>query len=503
MYTNKFSKEQDKTCHPISSPKYDQPLISKTIKEIFSACSDLEVRDIYAGGKAQGKATIFFLDGIVSGSDVSENIIRPLTEPSRLSDAKNALQIIDLILHGAVWSASMRERKTTDEVVLDIINGYCAIIFDSLNTAVCYEARTTNQRSISEPMNEKSVKGAKDAFVETLRVNTSLVRRHLRTPALKFESTTVGRKSHTRVAVAYIDGLADMKLVDELMRRLDKIDIDGLITTASLEEYISDSVISPIPQLMHTERPDRFAMNLLEGRVGLIVDAMPIGWLVPGTISQMLKVPEDKSHHFIVSSALTALRYISLFMSVLLPAVYVAIAMYHQEMIPTKLLISTISSKQLVPFSTAAEILGMLVAFELLQEAGLRLPNPVGDTVSIIGALVVGQSAIQASVISPIAVIVVAFAGIAGYTIPNQDLGSAVRIFRFLLVLAAMAVGIFGLMVALILIIYHMCTLESFGVAYMSPLATRGIFNALFRPPLKWSKYRDPELKTTDKRNQA
>ena len=503
MYMKTFFQRYKGDYHPRKDIQYDVPLTAQTIKDVFTDCSDLEARDVYIGDKPHGRATVFFIDGIVAGGDISESVIRPLTIHPQLSEAKTAYKIVDLMMHGAVWSASVKLRCTTDEAIMDLVNGYAVIVFDTLRTAVCYEAKTSNQRSIAEPSNEKSIKGAKDAFTETIRVNTSLVRRHLRTPALKFKTCTVGRKTHTAIAVAYIDGVANPETVGEILRRLDEIDIDGVISSGSLEEYISDSIISPIPQIMNTERPDRFAMNLLEGRIGIIVDGLPLGWLIPATIAQMLKVPEDKAQHFLIASALTMLRYIALFMSVLLPAVYVAVAMYHQEMIPTKLLISTIASKQQVPFSTAAEILGMLIAFELLQEAGLRLPNPVSDSVSIIGALIVGQSAIEANVISPIAVIVVAAAGIAGYTIPNQDLGSAIRLFRFSLVLAAMAVGIYGLMLLLLLILYHMCTLESFGVAYMSPLATRGVFSSILRLPLKLEKYRDPELRTPDKRNQA
>lgn len=503
MYKLEFYKKYGRGYHPRKKTQYDAPLTAKTIKEIFADCSDLESRELYIGGRRHGEATVFFIDGLVSGSEVSDAVVRPLTAQSRLGETKSAGEVVDLLMHGAVWSAAVKQRRTADEVVSDLVNGYCVIVFDGISTAVSYETRTSNQRSITEPVNEKVLKGARDSFVETLRVNTSLLRRHMRNPALKLKSSVVGRKTLTHVAVAYVDGVAEPRLVEEVMGRLDAIDIEGLIMASQLEEYISDCPASPFPQLMHTERPDRFALNLLEGRVGILIDGLPIGYLVPGTLPQMLKVPEDKSHHFLIASFYTLLRYSALIMSVLLPATYVAIAMYHQEMIPTKLLLSTIASKQQVPFSTAIEVIAMLTAFELLQEAGLRLPDPVGNTVSIIGALVVGQSAIEAKVISPIAVIVVALSGIAGYTIPNQDLSAVVRLCRLLLTLAAIISGIFGLMLVCILILYHLCTLDSFGLPYLSPLATRGSLSAILRPPLWWTKYRDRELNTPDKRNQA
>ena len=208
------------------------------------------------------------------------------------------------------------------------------------------------------------------------------------------------------------------------------IDIDALLTAGDLEEYIVDSPRSPLPQLLHTERPDTFAMHLLDGRVGVLVDGLPVGFLLPADLAAFMRVPEDSATHFAVASMLTLLRWAALAISLLLPAAFVAISMYHQEMLPVKLLLSMTAAKQYVPFGAAAEVIAMLLAFELLQEAGLRLPDPVGQTASIIGALIVGQSAVEAKVVSPIAVIVVALAGICGYAMPSRDLGAAVRLGR-------------------------------------------------------------------------
>lgn len=502
MYKWEFYKRHRYGFHPRQVPEHDEALTGKSIREIFSGCSDLTVRELFIGGRPHGRATAFYLDGLVDSGNVAKDVIRPLSTDDRLSDTKSTAEIIDCMIHGAVWAASMKHRDNTDDAVSDILNGFCVIVFDREKTALSFENRTPVARSIGEPSNEKTVKGARDAFVETLRINTSLVRRHLRSPQLKFVSSLVGRKSHTGVAIAYVQGIAPPEIVEQVKKRLDSMDVDGLLTAGYLEEYLSDAPRTPFPTLMHTERPDRFALNLLEGRVGIIIDGLPIAWLVPGTMAQMMKVPQDKADHFLVASGLTLLRYLALVLSVLLPAAYVAIAMYHHEMIPTKLLLSIIESKQQVPFSTAMEILGMLVAFELLQQAGLRLPKPVGETIGIVGALIVGQSAVEAKVVSPIAVIVVALAGIAGYTIPNQDLSAAFRLCRFALVFAALLAGMFGVMLGLSLLVYHLCTLESFGLPYMSPLGTRGLLGSVFRVPLRKDKFRDPELHTPDKRNQ-
>jgi len=273
--------------------------------------------------------------------------------------------------------------------------------------------------------------------------------------------------------------------------------MEGILNAAELEENIVDTPQSLFPQVITTERPDKFCLNLLEGRVGIIADGLPIGFLVPGTVSQFVKVPEDHANHFIVASVLTILRYISIIITAIVPAFYVAVAMYHQEMLPMKLIQSIIDAKQSVPFPTATEVLMMLVAFELLQEAGLRLPNPVGQTVSIIGALIVGQSAVEAKVVSPVVVVVVALSGICGYTMPNQDFAAALRVCRFLLVITAIVAGMFGLVIGAAMIIHHLCSLESFGVAYMSPFAgSKGShrMRALLRMPMSRKKEREPEL---------
>lgn len=505
MYYDRFKKQEDIPYHPPKDPVYDLPLCSESIRALFTDCTDFEERELWIGGKKDFPVWLFFIDGLVSGSEVAENVVRPLTDVRRMGGVRDEEQAREKILAGLVYGAACSPCTTTDEAVTALVNGFCLFVFDGLQTAVSFEVRTSNHRGIEEPRSEQALKGARDSFVETIRINTSLVRRHLRSPALKTLPTTVGRKSNTRAEIVYMDGVADPAIVEKLRSRLDSIDMDGVITTTALETYISDSHRSPFPQLMITERPDRFCLNLLEGRVGLLVDGLPLGWMMPATLSQNLRVPDDISKHFAVASALTLLRHIALFITLLLPAVYVAIAMYHQEMFPIRLLLSVIESKQAVPFSTAIEVLSMLIAFELLQEAGLRLPSSIGETISIIGALIVGQSAVEAKVISPIAVIVVATAGIAGYTIPNQDLAQALRMTRFALVLTAIFAGLFGIVAGCILLVWHLCSLDSFGQAYIDLASERddgSLLRALTQPPIRRQKLRDEKLRTPDRRRQ-
>ena len=430
--------------HPEKKPKYPAPLSAAALAEIFSGCGDWETRRVLPGLLPGECVTLCWLDGLVDGVTVSEDVLRPLTEAGRVVGAQGPAQLAEAIERGAAYAYTLRRRVALDDCVADLVNGYCALVFDSLGEALTFDTRTKLTRSVSSPAVEKAIKGGKDAFVETLRTNTSLVRRRLRTPELKIEQRVAGRLSGTSVALLYIEGVAQGSVVDEALRRLGELDIDGLLAAGDLEEYIVDSPRSPLPQLIHTERPDTFAIHLLDGRVGILVDGLPLGFLLPADLAAFLRVPEDGAMHFAVASMLTLLRWAALAISLLLPAAFVAVSMYHQEMLPVKLLLSMTAAKQYVPFGVAAEVIAMLLAFELLQEAGLRLPDPVGQTASIIGALIVGQSAVEAKVVSPIAVIVVALAGISGYTMPSQDLGGAVRLGRLALVAAAALLGLYG-----------------------------------------------------------
>lgn len=491
--------------HPKRQPEFACALSSKNLGDIFDRCADFHLRPILPGLEGRCPVQLAWLDGLVAADAVAESVLRPLTEYWRAGDSP-AEACYELLLRGGVTALSARPRETMDELVQELTHGSCALIFDSLGKALCFELRSTAVRSISEPTLEKSLKGAKDSFVESLRLNTALVRRRLSTPQLKLVESSVGRKSATSVALLYLDGVADPARVAELARRLDTLDVDALLATGLLEEAISDAPRSPFPQVLHTERSDRFAMYLADGRIGLLIDGLPVGLVVPVTFAEFMKVTGDRSSNYLVSSVLGALRYFALVLGMLLPALYVAMTMYHQEMIPTRLLLSMIEAKQNVPFSTALEVLGMLLAFTMLQEAGLRLPNPIGDTVSIIGALIVGQSAVEAQVVSPIAIIVVAVSGISCYTLPSQDMASAVRLCCFLALLCGAAAGLYGVGLFACALLLHLAGIDSFGVSYTAPLSEglRGALKRLLlKKPERAEKRRDPLLNTPDRRRQT
>ena len=442
------------------------------LRERFSGCADFTERQIRYGLEQELSLPVCWLDGTVSGAALGLEILRPLTELLRAGRVSAPEAALERIRAGGVYRCALQLRQDTDLAAEDLCRGCCLLLFEELGCALSFESKTEQRRAVSEPTLEKSLKGGKDSFTETLRVNTALVRQRLATPELKLAESCLGRRSRTKVAILYLEGLAPEETLRELAARLDALDLDVLLALGPLESGIVDAPLSPFPQLLHTERPDRFAMQLSRGKIGLLVDGLPVGLLLPVTFSAFLQVTGDSSMHFLVSSSLTLLRWLALAVGALLPALYTAVAMYHQEMIPTRLLLSIIEAEQDLPFSTALEVLGMLAAFSLLQEASLRMPNPIGDTVSIIGALIVGQAAVEAKVVSPIAIIVVAVSGIACYTLPSQDLGFALRLSRLALLLGAIFAGLYGVALVACLSLLHLADLDSFGVSYTAPLAS-------------------------------
>ena len=462
----------------------------------FENAADFETRKVLCGGQL---LTVLFLDGLTSGGDIAEQVVRPLAQ---MTDESREEVLFTRALQGGVWCASVKEPESTLQAAVLLVNGFCVILFPKSGKALGCEVKTGEKRSPSPPETENTVKGAKDAFTETLRTNTSLVRRHLRTPGLRLTETVVGKRTLTKVTVCWIDRLTDPELPRRMQERLSSIDIDGALSPAAIEEYVTGSRRTAFPLLEYTERTDHFCQGLLDGQVGLLADGLPLGYLAPVGLGRLMRSPEDRATDFFSASMLRLLRYAALGVSLLLPALYAAMAMFHQQMLPTKLLLSIIESKQNVPFSTLLEVLGLLCAFELLQQAGLHLPQAVGTAVSIIGGLVVGTAAVDAKLVSPAALIVTASSGICGFTLPNRELSDAVRLWRFVLTVLAGLWGLFGVTVGLLLLLTELAGLESLGRSYLSPFGRAEVKGALVRPRLVRQKWRDGALKPMDDQNQ-
>ena len=462
----------------------------------FENAADFETRKVLCGGQL---LTVLFLDGLTSGGDIAEQVVRPLAQ---MTDEAREEVLYTRALQGGVWCASVKEPESTQQAAELLVNGFCVILFPKSGKALGCEVKTGEKRSPSPPETENTVKGAKDAFTETLRTNTSLVRRHLRTPGLRLTETVVGKRTLTKVTVCWIDRLTDPELPRRMQERLSSIDIDGALSPAAIEEYVTGSRRTAFPLLEYTERTDHFCQGLLDGQVGLLADGLPLGYLAPVGLGRLMRSPEDRATDFFSASMLRLLRYAALGVSLLLPALYAAMAMFHQQMLPTKLLLSIIESKQNVPFSTLLEVLGLLCAFELLQQAGLHLPQAVGTAVSIIGGLVVGTAAVDAKLVSPAALIVTASSGICGFTLPNRELSDAVRLWRFVLTVLAGLWGLFGVTVGMLLLLTELAGLESLGRSYLSPFGRAEVKGALVRPRLVRQKWRDGALKPMDDQNQ-
>ena len=484
--------------HPRREPRFPGPLTLEGVEQIFEGCSDFAERTALLHNDPQRQVTLCYINGMVRGERINDYLLRPLAQDPRLSAVSEA-EAFQLLGQGALYNLYVERRTTLDQAAVDLF-------FPGRMDALSFFVGTEEKRAVGQSENEPALKGARDSFVESILTNTSLVRRRLRAPELKVRQHVVGRQSLTPAMVVYLDGIADPDTVKRVEEKLDAIDIDGVESAGNLEEYLTDASRTPFPLMPFTQRPDRFCAGLLEGRVGLLCDGLPFGYLLPGTMDQFFRTSQDRAFNWMTASMLLLLRYFCMAATLLIPGLYIALVTFHPEAIPVKLALSIVAAKQEVPFSTVCEVLSMLVAFEVLQEAGLRLPSPIGATVSILGGLVVGNAAVEAHIVSPAVLIAVAIAGVAGYTMPSQDMAAALRLWRFLLAILASLGGLFGLAMGCAALICHLAGLESFGVPYLAPFTSaagqeRGSPD-LIRLPLPWMKWRNGAARSANRRTQ-
>lgn len=421
--------------------------------------NDIVVRKLIIGG-SNISASIFFIDSITDPRIIDEQILSPLllnTEPTKPIENIVSTQI-------------NTKRKIRD--ILDALNnGGLALFVDGDTKAYTMNVANFQSRDVEKSENEIVLKGSKEAFIEESTVNISLIRKHIRNENLVFESKHIGERTNNNVYIAYIKNLANEDILKEVKNRIDRIDTDSILNLATLEQYIEDNHLSLFSTLLYTERPDRTASYLEDGYIALVMDNSPSALILPVTFWSFFHTSEDNYLRFINANFIRLLRLGALFVTIFTSAFYIAVTEFHAELLPPDLLLAIASTREIVPFPPLIEILLMEFSFELIREAGLRVPAPIGPTIGIVGALILGQAAVEANIVSPVIVIVVALSGLSSFAVGDLSLNFAVRIIRFLLIFASTLFGIYGIMSLFTVGVLYVTSIRSFGVPYMAPLS--------------------------------
>lgn len=467
------------------------------IRQIFSECSDVFCREFNFAQDERIKMALVYVDGLANKIQVSDQIMRNLMIDASLVHGEEITRerAFTLVKKKLLLVQQIEETNNLNKVIDAVLAGDSVLLVDGHAAALINSARGWEARKVDESQTEMVVRGPREAFVETLRVNTSLLRRKIHNPNLKIETMKLGEVTKTDVAVVYIKGIASEKIVAEVRERLNRIKIDAVLETGYIEELIEDSPWSPFCTLYHTERPDKVAAQLLEGRVAILVDGTPYALTAPLLFAESLQAPEDYYQRWPISSATRLLRLFTLVLSLLAPSLYVAVMTYHHEMLPTALLLSLAAQREVVPFPVFVETFGMEVAFEILREAGIRLPRQVGQAVSIVGALIIGEAAVRAGLVGAGTVIVVALTGIASFAYCYAA-SISIRLLRFPILILAGILGLYGVICGVLIILVHLATLRSFGVPYLFPVAplhAGGLKDVAVRAPW-WAMLCRPRL---------
>ena len=438
----------------------------QVLHEKLRLSSDLRIREFVIGSQAKTpvNAMIAFVDGMCSSIYVNRDIIGPLMHKSINSEEK----IEDFVKQSLV-ACDVQIISKIDKCINSIMEGGSVLFIDGYNAAIVIDSKGYPKRAVEAPSNEVVMRGPNASFTEHLRTNTALVRRCIKDNKLAFEKAEIGRRTKTIINIVYIDGIANDKLINSVRRRLDDIDTDAILDSGYIEQYIEDRPFSIFATLGNTQKPDVFAAKLLEGRVGILVDGSPIALTAPFLFQESFQNAEDYYTKPFYATLVRIIRYLAFLATIITPAAFVALTVFHQELIPTSLLFSMAKAGSGVPFNSFHETVILLSVFELLKEAGMHMPKSMGQTISIVGALVMGETCVSAGLISAPIVIVVAFTAVTGYVVnPLHEQGTLLR-WGLLIVTGFM--GVFGLILGLIVLLIHLVSITSFGFPYLSPYA--------------------------------
>ncbi|MDR6224343.1 spore germination protein [Desmospora profundinema] len=425
------------------------------IRESLFHTEDLKTRQLSYHGRS---GALVYLNTMADFAKIQDGILKPMA----LNEGKKPLEEV-------IASPQVETEEELDPAVEQLLHGHIILLFEGLKECYVAQAHAIHRRPVSEPDTEKVLRGPHEGFVENLLVNLHLVRKRLDNQQLKVRYFTVGRKNKAKLAVLYIHDLANPEVVEEVEQRLQFIRADSVLSPGYVQEYLEGKVYSPFPQMLSTERPDRVMGNIMEGRVAIIMEGSPTALIVPVTFTAFYQSTDDYSMRPIIGSFFRLIRFISFFISILLPSFYIAVVSFHYEVIPSELVFPMKSSVEIVPFPPILEALLLEITVELIREGGIRLPSPVGQTIGIVGGLVIGESAVRAGLVSNTMVIVVALTAIASFVVPTNEMGASIRILRFPMMLLASLFGFLGIMFGSLLLLIHLTRLESFGTPFFAP----------------------------------
>ncbi len=466
----------------------------KVIENAFQNCGDIVKRRFFVGEKKEIAVYMIYTDNIVNGSAIEESILTNIMNRCRIDGKKEGM--LKRLNEEVIAIGEMTEVKTFQEIFDAVLLGDTILLMDGNDIALQASTKGFPSRGVSEAKTEVVVQGPKDAFTEIGATNIVLIRRRIRDTKLKVKRTKVGKRSKTDVAILYMEDIVRKEILQKVENRINQIDIDVILDSGYIDQLLENKWLSPFPQLQMTERPDKASSALLEGRVVIVIDNTPFVVMAPATLNVFFQAAEDYYDRWEIMSFIRLIRYCAGFLAVALPGLYIALTVFHPSMIPTNLALKIAETRQNIPFPAVGEILIMELAFELLREAGIRLPSPVSSTIGIVGGIIIGQAAVEAGIVSPSVVIVSALTGICTFVIPNIALVSGLRLTKYIVLLFSSLLGLYGFWLALILMLIHMASLKSFHIPFLYPFCSASIndYNdledSIFRLPLWFMKKR-------------